>query len=130
MRSFFSIFILLVSLSSNSHAISNGDLYSICKPFADRKFELQEPADFVCQSYFFGTIEYGQYLCQQMEEAAKRSPNDVFTRSFFGASENALNEIQAIMQAYIENVKAEPNVWSYAPQSEIREIIWKLAPCK
>ena len=124
----------LVALSTNQNsalAISNEDLYKQCKPFADRAFKQtdgSEYADLACAAYIAGALEYAQAICFALRGAAEESPEQAFTRSFFGASRNA--NIDAVIQAYVNKVKNEPDKWDYQPNAALRAVFVAMAPCE
>jgi hypothetical protein len=120
--------ILLVPLSSNSVALTNELLYKWCKPFADRAFDAKTKEDLLCKLYIAGALEYAKNLCFVMEDPAKTDKTQAMTRSWFGASEDA--NIDALIQAYVNKMKNEPNNWDYRPNSELRQLFSELAPCK
>jgi hypothetical protein len=55
--------ILLVPLSSNAFAMTAGDLYRYCKPYADRAFKAENNNDLLCLMYFRGVADSGLRLC-------------------------------------------------------------------
>jgi len=130
MQKFLFLF-LLVALSTNHNsafAISNEDLYKQCKPYADRAFEPTEYSDLLCLAYIGGAIEYAQAICFAMSDAAKTKPDQAFTRSFFGASPDV--NYDAIVQAYVNKIKNEPENWGYKPNAALRQIFTALTPCE
>ena len=64
--------ILLVPLSSNCFAISNGELYESCKPFSGRVFEVKTSADMACLAYFRGIADTGEQICGSVKEVIAR----------------------------------------------------------
>jgi len=63
-----------------------------------------------------------------MTDAAKNDTGSAFARSFFGASEDANSE--ALIQAYVNKMKNEPERWKYTPNAALREVFTKVAPCE
>ena len=120
--------ILLVPLSSNAFAMTNEVLYKWCKPYADRAFKVEENLDVKCLAYFTGALEYANHICYIMTDAAKNDTGSAFARSFFGASEDANSE--ALIQAYVNKMKNEPERWRYTPNAALREVFTKVAPCE
>lgn len=120
--------ILLVPLSSSSFAITNETLYKYCKPYADRAFEMKDNNDISCLAYVTGAWEYANGICFIMIEAAKNDSGAAYARSFFGASGDVNSD--ALIQAYVNKMKNEPERWKYTPNTAIREIFTEVAPCE
>ena len=125
----FVVLVLTLLISNNSAAaMTNEGLYKWCKPYADRAFSDEAQDDVLCKAYIIGAFEYAGGLCFTMKEAAKTDANQAFTRSFFGVSKDA--NINALIQAYVNKMKNEPEKWKYAPNAALRQVFTELAPCK
>ena len=120
--------VLLVPLSSNAFAMINEDLYKMCKPYADRAFKAQETLDLGCVSYVTGALEYADFICSSLSGAAKESQDLAISRSFFGASRYANKS--AVIQAYVNKMKNEPDKWKHTPNEALREVFTEVAPCE
>lgn len=128
MRVLFLTLILLVPLSSNSFAMTNESLYKWCKPFADHAFEVEDSDDISCLAYITGAFEYADLICFTMSEAAEDNISSSFTRSYFGANADINNN--AVIQAYVNKMKNEPENWEYSPNEALRQVFTEVAPCE
>lgn len=123
--------ILLVSLSSNSFAMNNESLYKWCKPYADRAFKMEVNNDLGCLAYITGAADYADLVCFTMNLQVKKEPREIFIQSYFGATVDANNKnVDALIQAYLNKMKNEPEKWQYSPKESLREIFTELMPCE
>ena len=63
-----------------------------------------------------------------MKDQAKTDATQALVRSLFGASKDA--NINALIQAYVNKMKNEPNQWEYTPNDNLRQVFRELAPCE
>ena len=108
--------------------MTNEALYKYCKPYADRAFEIKETNDLSCLAYVTGAWEYANHICSVMIEAAKNDSDSAVIRSFFGASRDVNSD--ALIQAYVNKMKNEPERWQYSPHTAMREVFSEVAPCE
>lgn len=109
--------------------MSNEGLYKKCKPYADRAFNAEKHEDLLCIAYIIGALEYADGICITMRDTAEQYPNLSATRSYFGAS-RLTNNTDAVIQAYVNKMKNEPERWDQTPNFALREVFTELAPCK
>lgn len=125
----FVVFGLVLLMTNNyASAMTNEGLYKWCKPFADRAFSADTEGDVLCKAYILGALDYAKGLCFTMGEQAKTDATQAFVRSFFGASKDA--NTNALIQAYVNKMKNEPNKWEYTPNAALRQVFKELAPCE
>jgi len=120
----------MVLMAGNANAASNENLYRDCKSFSDRSFEAENNNDLACFAYFTAAIEYSTNICELMAEAAKTRPSSAFTRSYFGGASDAPSRRKAIIQFYVNYMKAHPEEWKYNPSDSVRKAIKNIAPCE
>jgi archaellum component FlaG (FlaF/FlaG flagellin family) len=114
--------------ASAATALTNEVLYRWCKSYADSGFNSTSDEALLCKAYIIGAMDYAKGVCYTMETQAKKDASQAFTRSFFGASSDANSN--ALIQAYVNKMKNEPNKWDYTPNAALRQVFNELAPCK
>ena len=129
--------ILLVPLSSNTFAMSAGDLYKYCKPYADRAFEAKATNDLVCVTYFRGVADSGKNICANMKAAVSA----IGEGSEFAAGLRSVQEIEglgsltgnnmeAAIQSFVNEMSTKPEDWRFIPVQYVHAALKKLAPCE
>lgn len=133
---------LLVSLSSNSFAITNGQLYQDCKPFADRAFKGETHADVSCVAYFRGVSDFGVDLCASLKSAADNPDTDmpnmkpalsiaygsIATVSGLGLASG--DTFMAAIQLFVNEMAASPEKWEGMAAGAVHASLRKVAPCE
>ncbi|MDA9882640.1 hypothetical protein N8Z70_02415 [Candidatus Puniceispirillum sp.] len=137
MRLFFSTVILLLSLSSNAHAFSGGDLYKKCKPFADRAFEAKTIDDLSCVTYFRGIADGGYRLCLVLKglitmSGVTRDDKDAYEAVMINEGLGATNADQLLpaIQMFVNEMAAEPEKWKGSAVFVTHKSLKKVAPCE
>ena len=129
--------ILLVPLSSNAFAMTVGDLYKFCKPYADRAFEYESSKDLICIAYFRGVADSGLRICTNMKAAIPAVGED----SKFAAGLRSVQEIEglgsltgnnmeAAIQSFVNEMSTKPEDWRFIPVQYVHGALKKLAPCE
>ena len=114
--------------ASAATALTNEALYRWCKSYADSGFNSTSDESMLCSAYITGAVDYAKGVCFTMEDQAKTDATQAFTRSFFGASSDT--NTNALIQAYVNKMKNEPNKWDYTPNAALRQVFNELAPCE
>ena len=137
MRLFFSTVILLLSLSSNAHAYSGGDLYKKCKPFADRAFEAETVDDLSCVTYFRGVADSGGRLCFVLKgliamPGITRDDKDTYEAVMIneGIGTVKLDQMLPAIQMFVNEMAAEPEKWQTSAIFVTHKSLQKVAPCE
>jgi len=137
MRVLILILILLVPLSSNTFAMSAGDLYKYCKPYADRAFKSESIDDLTCVTYFRGVADTGKNICTNMKAAIPAVGED----SDFAAGLRSVqkieglgsvnhNDMDAAIQSFVNEMSTKPENWRFLPVQYVHAALQKLVPCK
>lgn len=127
----FCIFVLMTShlFSANTAtALTNEELYEWCKPFADSGFKSTSDGSLLCAAYIAGAIDNASVICDELEDLAKSNSSLASVRSFFGGKYETSNK--ALIQAYVNKMKNEPEKWRYGAHGEVLEAIKAIAPCE
>ena len=121
--------VLILFTFNNANALSNESLYKLCKPYADRAFDLKTEEDLLCIYYTSGVLDSSENLCFVMSGAAKEDTSIAFARGFFGTS-NAHEKKDSIIQAYVNKMKNSPEKWEFVASDALREVSRQIAPCE
>ena len=129
--------ILLVPLSSNSFALSNGQLYQYCKPFADRAFEAKTNDDLTCVTYFRGVADSGVLTCNSLKGVIaspklsleqKIVGRAIMESEGLGPASGA--QLKPAIQIFVIGMAESPEKWEEIAVSFAHDSLRKVTPCK
>jgi len=102
---------VFVALSTPAHAMSNGDLYQFCKPYADRAFKAEAANDLACIGYFKGTADAGSRTCDNLgrvveiiDASDEVKANFLLLTSMEGIGEITEADMRAAIQDFINKM--------------------------
>ncbi len=129
--------ILLVPLSSNAFAMSAGDLYKYCKPYADRAFEAGAAKDLACVTYFRGVADSGRRICSNMKAAISAVGEDTdfadglrSVQKIEGLGSLSGNNMTAAIQSFVNEMSTKPEDWGFIPVQFVHGALKKFVPCE
>ena len=122
--------LVLFTLNSNAHALSNEKVYLACKAYAESGFKNSDDVmgDGVCLGYVASVYDTGNAFCQ----ISKKTPNDPFMGQFaklFGFSQKNVT-VNAGIQKYLNTIVNQPERWPEMAFGGILEAFKSLSPCK
>lgn len=128
---------LLAPLSSNAFAMSAGDLYKYCKPYADRAFEAKATNDLVCVTYFRGVADSGKNICANMKAAVSAIGEDnqfaaglLSVQEIEGLGSLKGNNMNAAIQSFVNEMSTNPEKWDFIPVQYVHGALQKIVPCE
>ena len=137
MRVLILILIFLVPLSSHSFALSNGQLYQYCKPFADRAFEGKTTDDLMCVSYFRGVADSGLRNCGILKDIIARPDVSTEQKAVFNAAMLSAGlgftdgeKLKPAIQLFVNEMATVPEKWDAMAIWVAHSSIQKVAPCE
>ena len=129
--------ILVVPLSLDSFALSNGRLYQYCKPFADRAFEAKTNDGLTCATYFRGVADSGLLTCNSLKgviASPQLSPEEKIVGRAIMESEGLAptdgSKLKPAIQLFVNKMAASPEEWDSGAIWAVHNSIQKVAPCK
>ena len=129
--------ILLGPLSSNAFAMTVGDLYKYCKPYADRAFESTASNDLICITYFRAVADSGLRICTNMKAAISALGEDGkyaaglrTVQKIDGLGSHTGNIITAAIQSFVNGMSTKPEKWRFPPVQYVHFTLKKLIPCE
>jgi hypothetical protein len=129
--------ILLVPLTSSSFAMSTGDLYQYCKPFADRAFEGKTSDDLACVTYFRGVADSGFKTCATIKEVITKPELSAEQKAVFnvvmtteGLAFADGSKLKPAIQLFVNEMAASPEKWDSGAIWRVYNSLQKVAPCE
>ena len=118
------VIFFLIALTQPAQAVVNGELYRACKPYADSGFKTSDDGALVCLFYVRGVMDRSLELC-----SIGKLDDRFSALGKFGADADGL-DINAVVQAFINDIASKPEDWKYPAASFVVSAAQKVAPCK
>jgi hypothetical protein len=122
------VFVGMVFQANESKAITNGDLYKACKSYTEAGFKIRTMQHTLCMAYIRGLLDMQSLLCQSAKLIDEKDVSH-WLKSF-GTNFYAAEQLDAIVQSYVNHMTSHPEEWQDSPHTYLVETSLGLAPCK